>query len=671
MSGTAAQALVYQKLPAALPSGCVAAPIIPGPSAPVRLCVVVRTGMPLGSSGTGTRMLAGPGGPFIPLRETYDASVVLGCIADARGRVQQWLEIWIQNFDTSSPRMSTAKEVLNNSILDRRWAARCERFAEESPGGIVRTGFEDTHPEPTLIDLRRGVAMRAVDPRTGKVWSLCEDDALLAGKNLPAYGTSLHRYLYQPEADAMSALVPLTDGAPSPAGATTPSDLREAMGVSTEVIVFNPGGGLLMVTPHAPVGLENYVQALTLLGTEDGSISLLQTASRAVSRIAENSGGVGDEAGMLFLSRHGNTGRVLETLYHKLALLCDATASVRAATATTQEPLLNITAQSFRVHLGAGSPGLPFLWSSRVVLAVPGCAVALPVKMTDRKLFGVLEETRGVYNPASSARAGGGAWGELRIRRVQLQDEMMILEGTLTTQERITATARDSVWMRFGTGAGRVDLFAALEGRSAMAAGELRVRSVPMKLPSEIVAELKASEGAQLPEVFFEVAPLLSTPSDLYSLMVLGVRTLLVSGDTSVAVALDEFLSLVRQVSADHDAGKPLEQRVRAVFASDERFMDALGPQRVSGVKLTATQAMEIVPLSLWCEVLAALVRATPGVGPDSTCRDLGDAPMAAVEKAFDPLLSDLYALLRKVRSMIVSDPAADAELHDIVRSCM
>jgi len=670
VSAIASQALVYQKLPATLPSGCVAAPIVPS-TGPVRLCVVVRTSAPLGSSGTGTRLLAGPGGPYIPLRETYDASVVLGCIADARGRVQQWLEIWIQNFDTSSPRMSTAKEVLNNAVLDRRWTSRCERFAEQSPLGIVRTGFEDVHPEPTLIDLRRGVAMRAVDPRTGKAWALCEDDGLLTSKNLPAYGTTLHRYLYQPEADATSPLVALTEGAPSPSGGTAAADLREAMGVSTEVVVFNPGGGLLMVTPHAPVGLESYIQSLTLLGTEDGSISMLQTASRAASRVVENAGGAGDEAGMLFLSRHGNTGRVLETLYHKLSLLCEATAAVRATTAATQEPLLNITAQSFRMHLSAGSAALPFLWSSRLMLAVPGCAVALPVKMTDRKLYGVLEETRGVYNPTSSSRAAGGAWGELRIRRVQLQDEMMILEGTLTTQERVTASGRDSVWMRFGTGAGRVDLYATLEGRSAMAAGELRVRSVPMKLPAEIVAELKASEGAQIPEVFFEVAPLLSTPSDLYALMVLGVRALLVNGDSSVAVALDEFLSLSRQVSADYDAGKPLAERVRAVFAADERFIDALGPHRVSSVKLTPAQAMEIVPLSLWSEVLAALVRAAPGIGPDSTCRDLGDAPAAAIEKAFDPLLGDLYALVRKVRSMIVSDPAADAELHDIVRMCM
>lgn len=688
MSSTVAQALVYQKLPSSLPGGCAAVPVVPGSQGPVRLCVVVKLSVPPGSSGTGTRMMSGPGGPFIPLRESYDASVLLGCLADASGRVHQWVELWCQRFDTSSPKMSTAKEVLSNRSLDKQWAARCERFAERTPGGVMRTGFEEVHPEPTLIDLRRGTAMRCTDPRTGKAWSLCEDDRLLESKGLPAYSTSLYRYLYQAEADSLSPFVAVTPGAPKGtvgAGGGKSGegewDVREALGLSTEVAIFNPGGGLLMVTPHAPVGLENYLQALTQLGTEDASLSMLQTAARVVARSFDTPsngnltasagvGGAGDEASMFFLSRHGLTGRLLETLYHKLAVLAAATAEVRTAAEHSQQPLLNLTAHSFRVHVGAqSSVALPFLWSSRVVLATPGSAVALPVQATDRLLFGSMEENRSVYNAAGSARSGGGMWGELRIRRVQMQDEQVIVEGTLTTQERVAASSRDSVWMRFGLGAGRIDLFANLEARGAMAAGELRVRSVPMRLPAEMAGELKSAEGTQIPEVFFELAPLLSTPSDLYSLMVLGVRTLLVDANTTVAVALDEFLSLARQVAADHDPKVPLPQRIAKVLASDERFAEALGPHHLTGMKITAREAAEIVPAELWHEVLAAFVRAAPGIGPDSVCRDLGDADAAAVEKVFDPLLGDLYALVRKTRSMIVSDPASDAELHDLVRA--
>lgn len=661
---------MYAKLPAALPSGCAAVPIVAGSTGPVRLCVVVKLNSPAGTSGSSVRVLSGPGGPFIPLRETYDASVVLGCIADIGGKVQQWVELWIQNLDYTSPKMSTAKEVFTNKTLDKRWAERADQYSKSSPGGIIRTGFEDTHPQPTVIDLRRAVAMLPTDPRTGKAWMLCEDDRLLESKDLPAYSTTLHRYLYQPDADALTAFVPLSPDAPKPASASGSSDVREAMGLSSEVAVFNPGGGLLMALPHAPVGAENYIQALTLLGTEDGSISLLQTAGRAISRNFSDAGAA-DDASMMFLSRHGLTGRLLETLYHKLALLADATMLVRATTCESQEPMLNLGTQSFRVFVQGSGGGLPFLWSSRVALANPGAAVTLPVKTTERKLFGSMDaETRSVYNPASSSRTGG-AWGELRVRRVSVQDEQLILEGTLTTQERVSAASRDCVWMRFGLGSGRVDLFATLEARSAMASGELRVRSIPQKLPQQTMAELKAAEGMQVPEVFFEVAPLLSTPADLYSLAVMGVRTLLVDAQTTLAVALDEFMSLARQVGTEHDAATPLATRVGKVLRSDERFMDALGPHRLTGMTVEPAHALEIVPFGLWCQVLASMVRALPGVGPDSTCRDLGDAPADAIEKVFDPYLTDLYALVRKVRSMIVSDPAADAELHDLVRQAI
>ncbi|CAN5805579.1 hypothetical protein BH11PLA1_BH11PLA1_17710 [soil metagenome] len=687
-----AQTLVYQKLPGMLPAGVVAAPIVPGQGGPLRVCALIKAGPGAGGAEVqDSRRFAGPGGPFVALRETYDASVVLGCIVDAAGAVQQWIEIWVQQFDTSSPRMETAKEVLSNRALDQRWSARCEQFAAASPGGIIRTGSERTHPQPVQVDPRRGTSSLCIDPRSGKAWALCEDDRLLESKGLGAYSTGLHRYLYQPENDALSGFVPVTPGAPTPAGAAASGaggaggDVREAMGLSAEMVVFNPGGGLLMVTPHAPVGLENYIQALTLLGTEDGSITLLQTASRAVAKSFEPPSGAGangtgakaggpaasDEASMLFLSRHGQTGRLLETLYHKLALLSDCVGAVAAVTAARQEPMLNLTSASFRVHLGAGSAGLPFLWGSRVALATPGSAVALPIKGTGRRLFGSMEEGRSVYSASAASRASGGMWGELLIRRVQMQDDLVIVEATLRTQERVAASSRDNVWMRFGMGAGRVDLFAALEARSALASGELRVRSVPMRLSPEAAAELKAAEGTKIPEVFFEVAPLLSAPSDLYSLMVLGVRTLLVDSATTVAVALDEFLSLAGQVAAEHNAGVPLAERVMKIYQGDERFADALGPQRLTGIELGRQAAERIVPTGLWSQVLAALVRAAPGVGPDSTCRDLGDADEAALEKTFEPLQRDLYALVRKTRSMIVSDPAADAELHELVLGCM
>ena len=36
-------------------------------------------------------------GHLVMLRDLLDAQVYLGCVSDASGRVQQWVEIWVQS----------------------------------------------------------------------------------------------------------------------------------------------------------------------------------------------------------------------------------------------------------------------------------------------------------------------------------------------------------------------------------------------------------------------------------------------------------------------------------------------------------------------------------------------------------------------------------------------
>jgi hypothetical protein len=66
--------------------------------------------------------------------------------------------------------------------------------------------------------------------------------------------------------------------------------------------------------------------------------------------------------------------------------------------------------------------------------------------------------------------------------------------------------------------------------------------------------------------------------------------------------------------------------------------------------------------------VLAALVRALPGVGPDSSCRDYGDAPSEAPQRVFHRLASDLAHLLVRTRSLIVIDWRYNREVHAVLR---
>ena len=62
------------------------------------------------------------------------------------------------------------------------------------------------------------------------------------------------------------------------------------------------------------------------------------------------------------------------------------------------------------------------------------------------------------------------------------------------------------------------------------------------------------------------------------------------------------------------------------------------------------------------------LVRMLPAIGPDSTCRDYGDAPRGGMHKVFDIALADIDTLLIRTRSLIVIDWRFNREIHGVLR---
>ncbi len=255
----------------------------------------------------------------------------------------------------------------------------------------------------------------------------------------------------------------------------------------------------------------------------------------------------------------------------------------------------------------------------------------------------------------------------------------MILEGTFATQERLAdsgggggggggPTKHDLVWLRAPVGSKRLDLFGHVEKETALAAGEWRFRTERQKLPDATIAQLKAGEGVPITETLFDVIPLLSAPCDLYSLGVLGLRALLVNHDTTLAIVTDELISLARQVALEHNAHAPLAERIRSIFQADSRWLNSLGPHRLSRETMTPQEAFDLVPTDLWFETLAMLVRMLPSIGPDSTCRDYGDAPRGGMHKIFDRALADIDTLLIRTRSLIVIDWRFNREIHGVLR---
>src|SRR4030095_11797477 len=84
--------------------------------------------------------------------------------------------------------------------------------------------------------------------------------------------------------------------------------------------------------------------------------------------------------------------------------------------------------------------------------------------------------------------------------------------------------------------------------------------------------------------------------------------------------------------------------------------------------EVSPEDAFDLVPAEVWWDVLAALVRTFPGVGPDSACADYGDAPSGGIHKVFDRLANDLTSLLLRTRSLFVIDWWANPEIHSVIR---
>ena len=638
-----------------IPEGYSAIPIQESDvAASVRLCVLARqTPDPAA-------------GHLVLLRDLPDAMVYLGCLTDAGGRLREWAELWVQNVDGLESSLPALCESFSNHGLDQRWAKTAKSFCALDPDGSIQTGRETKHALPTFLDLSRQLPVHPGPPDNR--WELCRDDAVLQAAGLPPYGTSLFRYLHQP-ASKDGGFVAVVAGAPTNS-ATRP--LAEALKDIQAHVPLNPQGGLLMAQNFSPLGYEDYVDLLggkAWKGIEHGKRLL---NFHGVYRKLDDWSQMQQSGSHLFLGGQGRAGRFVEAFHLKVQLFLEALTSVRSFVEQQQLPFLNIAADSFRVSLNEVGTKLPFLWTASGVLVKPSQAYALPVESSDFRYF-IRARPGGtsIYHP-EGLNASLQSSGSVRLRKVLPPDQgRTLLEGTLVMQDRINVSPHDLLWIRLPLPTGRVDLYGHLYSTDGLAQGEARFRTVPQLLAPEVVNALRAAEGVSFARSPFEVVPLLSTPCDMYALGVLAVRTFLVNPQNTLAVALDEVLSLARQAATEYNAETSLASRVCSIMNADPRFAKSLAPHRLVQEPMEPTAAFELLPPELWYHTLAAIVRLFPGLGPDSYCKDYGDAPSLALETIFNQPLEDLEKLLVRSRSLIVIDWNANREVHSAIRDVL
>lgn len=606
------------------------------------------------------------GGHLVDLRACADARVLLGCLKDAAGTIHEWLELWIQ--DVPGMRRALGPDrALPNLALDQRFLAMARAAERMAPAQILRTGHEEAPPVLLFLDpVSKSVVTST--PRGGaEPWRLCRDDRALTEAGLPGYSTSVHRYACAKGSDDRLLVVPLSAEAPA-----SDRTLDRAELAAPGLLALNPEGGSIAVRRFAPLGFGEYLDALSgtpWLGLAHARAKIPAAVFATDAEARDDDGGLACD-GALFAAQHAKAGRLLESFYLRLRALADCFDGVRQATALTQRPLLNLREDSFRVRVGEAARSLPLAWTSRTALVDFGDALEVAVPGSDARLFTrLLDAGASVYWPESAGGSHASGRGSVRVRR-SLTDATSgsIVEGTLTTAERLATAPTDLMWLRLPLATGPVDLYASAESEAALASGEWRFRTLGQRLAPPVVEALRQGEGITLRDVPFRVIPVMSSPCDLYSLGVLGVRALLVGHGNTLAMALDETLSLARQLATDYDPNVSVTLRLQGIMDGDERWAETLGPQRMGPEGLSPAEAFDAIPPELWRETLALIVRMFPGVGPDSQCRDLGDAPAAGLHVIYDGFASGFDSLLLRARSLLFMDWKYNREIGGLLR---
>jgi len=435
-------------------------------------------------------------------------------------------------------------------------------------------------------------------------------------------------------------------------------------------VPVNPWAGFVLVRRFIPTTLAEYVDVLNgkpwsevarhpdvLPASLHGSV-LLDSASRSLDR------------GRLFVAHHGLGARLLETLCLKLLLFQSVLCELRDVTEALGRPLLNLTDESFRILFGTDSSEAPFLWSARAVLTDTGSAVAIRIPGVENAFASLSRGLAVPYTPVA-ARAPFTGSGSVRIRAVQVQADCVVMEGTLAASGALQEViSSDLIRMRLTTDRGPLDLSARGDEQAALAENEARFLTHPVPATGEARRWLQALEGVRFPRVPFQVIPCLSTPCDLYSAGVLACRIVLQSPTARLAEVLDEVQGLSHQLGQEQSS-EALGARVRRLAEKEPRWLEVLGPQRLAGGEVTPAAALEAIPAGLWFDLLGAVARLFPDMGPHSICKSYSDVQPGGLHRVFVAALGDFRDLTARVRSLLLNDFTYNREVRSVIRDLL
>lgn len=590
------------------------------------------------------------------VRHHSDFQVLLSGLVDATGTVHLWTELWVQRALKSEGTLENLRSGIDNHALDRRWSRTIQSWQQNLPGEVIAL------PEPLgplWIDANSLTPWRPADPELGN-YRLCTDDLALARASLPAYSTSLQRYLIASREDQVK-LLSLND----PEAATDSIPSITQLFPHPQLIPINPEGAAVLVRKFVPLSLETLTDFISGMPAEESLSPELSIAGLTAPDAGGSNSGASDC--WLFSSQSGPASRIVESLYLRLSLLKQALQCVHAHIKSTQSPLLGLTSSSFRVDLNSHPSIAPWLWTSRVHLLDPGDAAEVRIAGVDARFFLPIEANASPYRAIGSSRQLEGR-GTLRLREVHVEGSSDVtVMGTLSTQDRLRVDANDLILLRVAIGRVQCQLCAKLEEDTTLVAGEWRVRSIPQKLPANVIERFQEFQGYAVPDVPFELIQSMGTPCDVYSMAIVCLRVLLVNSRRKLPTVIDDFASFVSEVRNRSESGTRLVDAIEAIFKSDPRWLERLGPANLSHEPDTTNSSA--IPLSFWREVMACIVRMIPGQLKESHLENFSDAPEGAVHRVFDATIHDWTALSAQARSLLTLDWRANREIDAILRA--
>lgn len=639
----------------ALPRGCALAPIHRVDDfVPLIICVLVQT------SGNNAAE-----GPFVLLRSLPGARIYLGAICDALGTIQEWVEIQVQDVDIKQLEQSGGDQGISNTFFDSRWRLDNEVLRKQLPEAVIATRMENENPGPVLV--MRSAQNVPFAPVEAVPWRICKDDDFLKSNGLPAYSTTHHRYLFQPEVKDAKTFIATAADAPAGAGVEGLDQLKAAPGI---LALFNPAGGFVRIVRHSPLEFESYLQILEGRGWTDANSETAVYPPRSVySELRDWSA---NQRGLPFLL-HGKDragDRLNEIFLLKLQLLHDLVKNTRAFVKVHQVPLLNLSPASFRIHIGQTGDLFPGLWAADSQMVKTGQAYPLQIQATEHQYF--LRMGKNEPTPFFPGSVGRNSFGiaSAQIREVQMSADRVILEGTMVAEDFLTADPHDLLWFKLPLGEERFEFYGHLS-KSDGGPREARFRTLPASLSEPIIARLKSSAGVRFSKAPYEIRPLLSSPCDLYSLGVMGVRILLANHQKNLPVLLDEILSLARRIN--DAAGEP-EKRIgelQKLIQGEPRIYELVAPGALVESGYTSQQAWAAIHGPTWLETISVLLRFFPDTGSGAFCKSLGDVSPVALETVFDAPLQTLEILVLRMRSLFTPTFSGNDEIANVIREQM